>query len=75
MVSRRKLLKAGSAGLLSSLISPWSFAQTAQRSADPEILFDDDRRDIAPRRRLIDEGEAIIGGPACKFIHVEPNLS
>jgi spore coat protein A len=29
MVSRRKLLKAGSAGLLSSLISPWSFAQTA----------------------------------------------
>ncbi len=29
MVSRRKLLKAGSAGLLASLISPWSFAQTA----------------------------------------------
>jgi hypothetical protein len=50
-------------------------AQAAQRPADPEILFDDDRRDIAPRRRLIDEGEAIIGGPACKFIHVEPNLS
>ena len=29
MVSRRKLLKAGSAGLLSSLVSPWGLAQTA----------------------------------------------